>query len=325
MKNKVLALLKKQDTYLSGEEMSHELGVTRAAVWKVIKKLQGEGYIIDSSTKKGYKLVEKPNAITPEELRPMLESNSLGKEINYYNEINSTNEKAKALAREGSTEGTLVIADRQSAGKGRMGRSWISPEGTGIWMSLILKPEILPQYASQLTLVAGLCMCEAIIEVTGLEAYIKWPNDIVVNGKKVCGILTEMSAEMERINYIIIGTGVNVNQKEFPEDLPFATSLALEGGHNYIRASLIKAFLERFEKEYKHYKLSSSLVAILNRYEKHCITLGKTVKITSGNEVFIAEAKAVTGDGNLIVETETGEEKLVYSGEVSVRGLYGYI
>lgn len=325
MKDKVLALLKKQDTYLSGEEMSHELGVTRAAIWKVIKKLQGEGYIIDSSTKKGYKLVEKPNAITPEELKPMLENNSLGQEIHYFKEIDSTNEKAKALAREGCAEGTLVIADRQYQGKGRMGRSWTSPEGTGIWMSLILKPEILPQYASQLTLVAGLCMCEAIIEVTGLEAWIKWPNDIVVNGKKVCGILTEMSAEIERINYIILGIGVNVNQKEFPEDLPFATSLALEGGEDYIRISLIRAFLKRFEKEYEQYKAITSLVAIRNRYEKHCITLGKTVKITSGNEVFIAKARTVAEDGNLIVETETGEEKFVYSGEVSVRGLYGYI
>ena len=325
MKDKVLILLKKQDAYISGEEMSQKLGVTRAAVWKAIKKLQGEGYIIESSTKKGYKLVEKPNVITPAELSPMLENDILGKVINYYKVTDSTNERAKALAREGAKEGTLVIADAQSEGKGRMGRSWNSPEGTGIWMSLILKPEILPQHASQLTLVAGLCMCEAIMAVTGLEASIKWPNDIVVNGKKVCGILTEMSAEMERINYIVLGIGINVNHREFPKELPFATSLALEGGHDYTRAAFIKAFLERFEKKYMHYKLNPNLESVLSLYEKHCITLGKTVKITSGNEAFIAQAKGITVDGNLIVETEMGEEKLVYSGEVSVRGLYGYI
>ena len=325
MKDKVLALLKKQEAYISGEEMSQSLGVTRAAVWKAIKKLQGEGYIIESSTKKGYKLVEKPNVITPAELAPMLCGYTLGQVIKYYEVVDSTNEKAKALAREGASEGTLVIADQQSAGKGRLGRNWSSPAGTGIWMSLILKPEILPQYASQLTLVAGLCMCEAIREVTGLDATIKWPNDIVVNGKKVCGILTEMSAEMERINYIVLGIGVNVNHKAFPEELPFATSLALEGKQDYERASLIKAFLERFEKDYKHYKVDPHLTAILSRYEAHCITLGKTVKIISGNESFTAEAKEITIDGNLIVKTETGEEKLIHSGEVSVRGLYGYI
>ncbi len=325
MKNKVLSLLKRQEGYTSGEEMSRNLGVTRAAIWKSIKKLQGEGYIIESKTKKGYKLVFKPNVITPIELEPLIKNCTLGQQVKYYDEVESTNERGKALAIEGAEEGTLVIADRQSEGKGRLGRSWSSPGGTGIWMSLILKPEILPQYASQLTLVAGLCVCEALKEVTGLSAMIKWPNDIIINNKKVCGILTEMSAEMERINYIVVGIGINVNQRSFPEDLPFATSLAIEGNEEYIRKDIVKAFLYRFNEAYEHYKLEPNLKSMIDQYESNCITLGKTVRITSGGESFIGLAKGITLEGNLLVETEHGEEREINSGEVSVRGLYGYI
>lgn len=325
MKDKVLTFLKEQEEYRSGEEISQKLGVTRAAIWKAIKKLQVDGYEIESSTKKGYKLLNAPNVITPSEIKHNLCTEVLGQEIWYKEEMDSTNNTAKALAREGAKEGLLVIADRQSQGKGRLGRSWASPAGTGIWMSLVLRPHILPRYASQLTLIAGLNMCEAIQEITGLEARIKWPNDIVINGKKVCGILTEMSAEMEGINYIVLGIGVNVNMAYFPEELPYASSLAREGKKEYSRKEIIKDFLEKFEKDYKAYKKQPDLIAIIERYEKNCITLHKKVKLLMSNEELIAKATGINSEGELIVILEDGSSKVVASGEVSVRGLYDYI
>lgn len=325
MKDKVLTFLKEENKYCSGEEISKKLGVTRAAIWKIIKKLQAEGYEIESSTKKGYKLIESPNIVTANEVREHLSTQYLGQTIHYEAEVDSTNQLAKQLAGQGEKEGTLVIADQQTRGKGRLGRVWTSPPGTGIWMSLILRPEILPQYASQLTLVAGLSVCEAIQEVTGLEAQIKWPNDVVVNGKKVCGILTEMSAEMDGINYVIVGIGINVNMKSFAEELPHASSLALQGGQEYSRKEIIKHFLEKFEIDYSVYKQNPNLAAIKTRYEKNCITLHKKVKLIRGNEEIIARAIEITTSGALKVQYEDGKIEDIVSGEVSVRGLYDYV
>ena len=325
MKDKVLTFLKEQEAYRSGEEISQKIGVTRAAIWKAIKKLQADGYEIGSSTKRGYKLLTSPNVVTPSEIKDNLCTEVLGQDIYYKEEIDSTNNKAKALAREGAKEGLLVIADCQTEGKGRLGKNWESPAGTGIWMSLVLRPHILPKYASQLTLVAGLSMCEVIQEVTGLEARIKWPNDIVVNGKKVCGILTEMSAEMEGINYIILGIGVNVNMKYFPEELPYASSLALESRREYSRKTIVKKFLEKFEVYYKTYKKQPDLTPIMERYEKNCITLHREVKLLMGSEEVIAKATGISHEGELLVTLEDGTSKEVSSGEVSVRGLDDYI
>lgn len=329
MKDEVLAFLKEAQGYGSGEEISQKLGVTRAAIWKAIKKLQAEGYEIESSTKKGYKLIKVPNIITPNEVGEHLNTDYFGKSIYYKAEMDSTNNKAKELAREGAKEGTLVIADCQTGGKGRLGRSWESPAGTGIWMSLILRPKILPQYASQLTLIAGLGMCEAIQEVTGLEAKIKWPNDIVVNGRKVCGILTEMHAEMEGINYIVVGIGANVNMQIFPDDLPHATSLLLEGGQEYSRKAIIQSFLKKFEVDYNQYKQIPSLESMRARYEKQCITLHRKIKLLkkvegSVTEV-VAQAIGITNEGALKVRYEDQTMEEVVSGEVSVRGLYDYV
>jgi BirA family biotin operon repressor/biotin-[acetyl-CoA-carboxylase] ligase len=249
----------------------------------------------------------------------------LGKDIRYYDQINSTNEMAKTLAREGASEGTVVIADRQLSGKGRLGKHWDSPSGTGIWMSIILKPDIMPVQASQLTLLAGLSVCEAVNKVTGLESRIKWPNDVVVNRKKVCGILTEMSAELDGINYIIVGIGINVNTKEFTEELSHATSLSLEGGKDYMRRYIIKEILEVFEEDYMVYKKERNIKHFLQRYKDNCITLNGDVKIITHQREYTAYAKDIAKDGSLIVTDEQGQEETIFSGEVSVRGLYGYI
>ncbi len=325
MKDKILDLLKQNQSYVSGEQISNKIGVTRAAIWKGIKKLQEEGYIIESKTKIGYKLIEEPDVVTTSVLKPLLKNNKLVQEIYYKDELDSTNEFAKSLAREGALEGTIVIADTQTSGKGRLGRTWVSPPKTGIWLSLILRPEIKPQHAGQLTLLSGLCMCEAIHNITGMNSYIKWPNDVVVNGKKVCGILTEMNAEIERVNHVVLGIGVNVNQNEFNEDLPYATSLSIEGQTNYKRSIIVKEFIDIFEKAYEAYKVSESLAEFLPRYENKCITLGKEVKIIEGGREIIAQAINVEENGNLIVMLSDGSKKQIYAGEVSVRGLFGYI
>ena len=325
MKDEVLAFLKQEEAYCSGEEISQKLGVTRAAVWKAIKKLQEEGYEITSSTKKGYKLIHRPNIITSGEIKDHLKTKRLGQVIEYRNEVDSTNNLAKELAAKGASEGTLVVADKQTSGKGRLGRNWESPAGTGIWMSLILRPNVLPQYASQLTLVAGLGVCEAVKKSTGLDAKIKWPNDIVVNGKKVCGILTEMSAEMDRVNYVVVGIGINANMEDFPEELPYASSLKLEGQKECIRREIIQYFLEIFEVDYDNYKSKMNLQPVKDRYEENCITLHKKVKLINKENEWIAEAVGITNLGALVVRYEDGKEEEVMSGEVSVRGLYGYI
>lgn len=325
MKEKILEFLKSQKEYLSGEEISSKLGITRAGVWKNINKLKEEGYNIESMTRKGYRLITTPNIITKSEVSSIIHTKVLGKDIRYYDQINSTNEMAKTLAREGSAEGTVVIADRQLSGKGRLGKHWDSPSGTGIWMSIILKPDIMPVQASQLTLLAGLSVCEAINKVTGLESQIKWPNDVVVNKKKVCGILTEMSAELDGINYIIVGIGINVNTKEFAEELSHATSLSLEGGKDYMRRYIIKETLEVFEKDYMVYKKERNIKHFLQRYKDNCITLNGDVKIITHQKEYTAYAKDIAKDGSLIVTDEQGQEETIFSGEVSVRGLYGYI
>lgn len=325
LKDKVLTFLKEQDEYRSGQEISQKLGVTRAAVWKAVKKLQEEDYGIESSTKKGYRLTRTPDVITPGEIKHDLKTLALGHVVDYHTVIDSTNKRAKELARAGADEGLLVLAEKQLSGKGRLGRIWESPTGTGIWMSLVLRPQISPQYASQLTLVAGLSLCETIMEVTGLQAQIKWPNDIIINGKKVCGILTEMSAEMDGINYIVVGIGINVNMREFPDSLPYASSLAIEGKKEYCRRDIIKYFLEKFEKDYMQYKLKPNLEDFLERYEKNCITLHKKVKLIVGAKEITAYSEHVTKEGNLIVTLEDGTREEVSSGEVSVRGLYGYV
>lgn len=325
MKDKVLNFLKEQDDYRSGEEISQKLGVTRSAVWKDIKKLQAQGYEIVSSTKKGYKLIVSPNIMTAHEIQEKLATKVMGQAITYYDEVDSTNTVAKSLAREGAKEGTLVVADKQNSGKGRLGRVWSSPARQAISMSLILRPQIMPSKASQLTLIAGVSICEAIEKVTGLNAQIKWPNDIVVNGKKICGILTEMSAQVECIEYVIVGIGVNVNIKAFPETLPYASSLALEGNKEYSRKEIIAYFLEIFEQEYYKYLKTLDLSFIKERYESQCITIGRKVKLISSTNERLAEALGINELGELVVKLEDGTIEAVSTGEVSVRGLYGYI
>lgn len=254
-----------------------------------------------------------------------LQTSYMGKIIEYYEEIDSTNTRAKEWAKEGAQAGSMVLAEMQNSGKGRLGRLWVSPSGVGIWMSIILRPDVMPVNVPQVTLVAGLSMCKAIRQVTGLEAQIKWPNDIVVASKKVCGILTEMSATMEKVNYVVVGVGVNVNTTEFDESIPYASSLAREGQKQYEREEIIKAFAEIFEEDCKLFEEDKSLKNILKEYKDYCITLNKEVRISNNQVDYIAYVEDISEDGSLIIKKQDGTYEKVFAGEVSVRGLYGYV
>lgn len=318
LKEKILDILKSADGYISGERISETLSISRAAVWKHIKKLKENGYEIESVTNKGYRLVSSPDILTEDGIKSGLKTDFIGHSVYVYDVTDSTNNRAKECS--SAPDGSLFIADVQTGGKGRLGRSWASPSGTGIWMSLLLKPRISLADISQITLVAGLAVCRAI----GNGAVIKWPNDIVIGTKKVCGILTEMSAEINMVNYVVCGIGINVNTAGFDDELSEkATSLLIETGETLNRAETVSAVLNEFESLYTDF-LENGLKNILPEYKSLCVTLNRKVKVTYQGEVFTAKAADIDNTGSLVIE-RGGEKITVNSGEVSVRGIYGYI
>ena len=325
MKAEILKMLRETDGYVSGQELCNKFGVSRTAVWKAINQLKENGYEIEAVQNKGYHLLSAPDVMDQTELESIHTTEWAGCEIYYFDSIDSTNTKAKELAEEGHPSGTLVVADRQTAGKGRRGRSWESPSGIGIFMTLMLKPEINPNHASMLTLVAAMATTRAIRRVTGVPAMIKWPNDIVMNGKKVCGILTEMSAQFDYINHIVIGIGINVHNEDFPEEIAqTASSIYLESGQHIHRASLIEAFLEEFEDVYAEYLKTEDMEGLQKEYDAMLVNRGRQVRVLDPKEPFEGKAMGITKKGELIVDTWESR-KLVSSGEVSVRGIYGYV
>lgn len=319
---RILELLRRQKGFLSGEDIGRELSITRAAVWKGIKKLREEGYEIEAVTNRGYRLTNPETMYNKRELEQGLKTKTMGQSIYFYEETDTTNNRARELALEGAPEGTLVVAEKQTAGRGRRGKVWESPLGTGIWMSLVLRPQIAPAEASVLTLLCGLATAEAIEAETGLSAGIKWPNDILINGKKAVGILTEMDCEMSEVHFVIPGIGINVNTASFPPEIAeIATSLYLECGKTVSRRRLVHKVLERLEEHYETFLQTGSFAAMLEDYRKHCITLGKEVHVL-GREPFFAEALDITPEGELLVRrADNGKEEVVFSGEVSIRGV----
>lgn len=319
---RILELLRRQEGFLSGEDIGRELSITRAAVWKGIKKLREEGYEIEAVTNRGYRLTNPETMYNKRELEQGLKTKTMGQTIYFYEETDTTNNRARELALEGAPEGTLVVAEKQTAGRGRRGKVWESPLGTGIWMSLVLRPQIMPAEASVLTLLCGLATAEAIEAETGLSAGIKWPNDILINGKKAVGILMEMDCEMSEVHFAIPGIGINVNTASFPPEIAeIATSLYLECGKTVSRRRLVHKVLERLEEHYETFLRTGSFAAMLEDYRKHCITLGKEVHVL-GREPFFAEALDITPEGELLVRrADNGKEEVVFSGEVSIRGV----
>lgn len=325
MKTEILTMLKQADGYVSGQEICDHFGVSRTAVWKVMNSLKEEGYEIESVPKRGYRLMNQPDVLSKNEIESRVHTQWAGRQVYYFDETDSTNNDVRKLMAEGAGHGILAVADKQTAGKGRRGRTWISPAGANIFMSIGLKPELSPDKASMLTLVMALAICDTIHEVTGLDSRIKWPNDIVVNGKKVCGMLTEMEAELDCIHSVVIGIGINVNQQEMPEEIrETATSLFLESGEKIIRAHIIEKAMEYFEDYYAQFMEKGDLSLLKEAYNARLVNMDAGVRVLDPRGEYEGIAKGINTEGELLVE-RNGETVRVYAGEVSVRGVYGYV
>jgi BirA family biotin operon repressor/biotin-[acetyl-CoA-carboxylase] ligase len=329
MKELILQELKScPGQYISGEEISSRLKVSRTAIWKCINQLKDMGYVIESQTKKGYRLLESPDSLLPQEITEGLNTQLIGKSIKYLEQVDSTNLYAKRIAEADFQEGTVIIAEEQLKGKGRMGRHWVSPRGKGIWMTIMLKPQIAPADAAKVTLLTACAVCRAIEQTCNISPQIKWPNDILLNGKKLCGILTEMSIEQDEINYLIVGIGINVNIE--PQDLPqelhsVATSVRIEKGSSIVRKELTAAIINNFEHCYKNFIEASSIEGFLKEYKERSALLGREVTASSSFLSLKGKVLDITKEGQLLLQLEDGSMKEIISGEVSVRGLSGYI
>ena len=321
MKDPILQALR-HGNYVSGEEIGKAIGVSRTAVWKHINKLRHQGYRIDSSSRKGYSLVNITNSPLPEEIMEGLSTHTLGQHIQYYKEVESTQDIAKQLAAGGADEGTLVIAEKQSRGRGRMGRQWTSSPG-GVYLSLILRPEIKPSEALWFPLIAGIAVAQAIRQLVGLQAKLKWPNDIFVGGKKAGGILIEMSAEIDRLDYVIVGMGINVNtrMKDFPQELKkIATSLRNECGQEISSVKLVQAILTILEHWYEDFS-TSGFERIRQTWKEMSNTIGSLVSVNTREASIKGHALDIDHDGALIVQSTDGTPKRIIAGDITLRNL----
>ncbi len=326
MKAEIIRQLKETGGYVSGQQLSEKLGVSRTAVWKAIGRLRNEGYQIEAVRNRGYRLLEASDLLTETECREALTGRWLGNSVYCFGVTDSTNLQAKLLAEKGAPEGTLVIAEKQTAGRGRRGRSWISPPGGGLWFSLVLRPHIRPSVTPMLTLVAAMAVAAGIEDSTGISAYIKWPNDIVVSGKKVVGILTELSAEAQETHYVVVGIGINVNIAGFPEEIrTTATSLYLESGVFYKRCAIVAAIMKRMEQYYTTYMETLSLEGLRDEYIGRLVSMNREVIILKPEREQRGICEGIDRNGCLLVRREDGSVERVISGEVSVRGIYGYV
>lgn len=325
MRSEILGLLRKScDKYISGEDIARILGVSRTAVWKHIKELKEDGYEIESLARKGYRLYSSPDLLLPEEVSNGLDTEIIGKKIIHYDEIPSTNNAAKLLATQGDfVDGTVIVSEGQTTGRGRMDRVFFSPKGKGIWATVLLKPNFLPSEASKCTLMAAVSVAKAM-KAFGLKGGIKWPNDLmdIQTGRKLTGILTEMSAEMDHINYLVIGTGINVNidEEEFPEEIrEKATSMSVMAGKNIDRVKFFQVFLKALDECWLSV-LKNGFEPIIEEWRQYNITLGQTVDVIgiTTKERYTGVAADIDEDGCLLVDTPTGRRKVV-AGDVSIR------
>ncbi len=311
-------LQKNRQTQLSTKQISQELGIHPYVIYQVIKELRRWGFIISSEKGKGYKLLEVPDFLLPGKIKRNLKTKLLGKKVLCYRTVGSTNNLAFRLAESGAEEGTLIVADKQTKGRGRMGRSWYSPPKLGLWISLILRPDIPPLKAPSLSICAGLALAQSIGELTGMDAKTKWPNDCFLNGRKVGGVLLELSAEIDRINFVIAGIGVNVNHQlnDFPKNLSsIATSLRIEVGKEVPRVKLLSSFLEKFEAIYLDFK-KNGFTPQRSLIKKFSSLLGTKVTVKYGKEEIEGIAEDIDDHGSLVLRVGK-EKRVVTTGEVA--------
>jgi BirA family transcriptional regulator, biotin operon repressor / biotin---[acetyl-CoA-carboxylase] ligase len=306
--------------YLSGQTLADAIGCSRTAIWKHIEELRKDGFELEAIRNKGYRIIKTTDRVSADEIRLGLKTKFLGQSIHYEDSVESTQRVAHRLAYEQAMEGTVVVAEEQTLGRGRMDRTWYSPKYTGIWMSIILRPKLPLPKAPQLTLIAAVAVVQAIEDITELSPQIKWPNDILIKGKKMTGILTELQAESDQINSVIIGMGINVNQHiaDFPIELrETATSLAIEQGITFSRPALIRSLLTHLEKLYLLY-LEKGFLPIKILWESYAISIGKTIRARTLSSVIEGKALGITNDGVLKIEDHAGEIHFIYSADIEL-------
>ena len=322
MDEEILRLLRSHPSgFVSGEEISRLLKLSRTAIWKRVKKLRTLGYVIEALPRMGYRLIQSPDLLLPSEIGPLLRTEWMGKKVHYFNSIDSTNSTAYQLALNGAEEGEVVIGESQKKGRGRLGRQWVSPPFLNLYLSVVLRPKIPPHRASLITFMAAVAAAETIEKHSGLTPSIKWPNDLLLRKKKVAGLLNEIHSETDRIHFVILGMGVNLNMdaKEFPKEIRTkATSLKEERGQPVSRKAFAALLLEALERWYEIF-LKEGGAPVLKAWRDRAQIRGKKVRVTSFDEVLIGRAIDVDSDGALILETRGGKRKRIVAGDVEYK------
>ncbi|MDD2236659.1 MAG: biotin--[acetyl-CoA-carboxylase] ligase [Kiritimatiellae bacterium] len=315
----ILTALRLATDWLTGERLAEQLGISRMAVSKQVATLNGMGYRIESAHRKGYRFHSAPDLLLPEEIRFQLQTERFGQEeIHYFGELPSTNTAAKEAALSGCPEGTLFIAEHQTNGRGRRGRTWLAEASHGLCFSLLLRPVFSPRQLTLLPLLAAVAVSEAIENVSGIRAEVKWPNDLIIGGKKICGILTEAGFDLESIDYVVLGIGLNINTpaQAFPLELrEIATSLAMETGAPLDRRVLARAILDCFERRYTQ-ACAEGFDAVLDAWCERSCTLGRTVTIRQETGTLQGRAEAITPEGALVLRLPNGSSQAVVSGDL---------
>jgi len=317
--------------YVSGGELSRRFNISRTAIWKYVEELRREGYCVEASPRKGYRMIPSEERLNSWEIAENLDTQIVGRVVHYFDAIDSTNNYAKKLAAEGCADGLAVVAGQQTAGRGRLGRSWVSQPDKGIYITVVLRPDMAPAETQILTLAAAVAAVRAIYAAAGISLGIKWPNDLVAAGRKVCGILLEMSSEADRVNYIVIGIGINYSQEpeDFPEELrnrAISLKMAAEDApsKSISRLSIIRSLLRELDAVYRII-LEGGQEKILQMWREHSVTIGREVRFMLRDMEYTGTAVDITRDGKLSIECSDGIRRDLYSGEVSVRGIYDYV
>jgi BirA family transcriptional regulator, biotin operon repressor / biotin---[acetyl-CoA-carboxylase] ligase len=318
---KILSALRENPGGISGAQLAEQLKISRAAIWSRIEDLRRVGYDIEAAPHFGYRLVSSPDALHADDLIARLgKTKVIGRDIRVFEETTSTNDVIDKLARDGVKEGVVVFAESQTKGRGRLGRKWISPAHKGLWFSILLRPDLRPQEATQLTVASATALRRAIQNETDLKPEIKWPNDILIGGKKVAGILTELSAEVDRVKHIILGIGVDVNLDagELPAELrKMATSLKIETGEMISRAELAVAILRELDFDCARI-CTGKFPAVADEWESYCVTIGKNVTVHIGDRKIRGCAESLDDDGALLLRTEHGRLEPITGGDVTL-------
>jgi BirA family biotin operon repressor/biotin-[acetyl-CoA-carboxylase] ligase len=311
---KIVDSLRRKLDYVSGDSIANRLGITRQALWKHIQELKELGYEIVAVPHLGYRLVSTPDRLLPFEVSSNLDTQFIGRKVHYFDVVSSTMDIALQLGMKGASEGTLVLAEAQTKGRGRLGRAWSSPKYRGIYLSLILRPKILPNQASIFTLLSAVSVCEAIKKAVGLDAQIKWPNDIFIHHKKLGGILTELNAEMDEIRFVVIGIGLNVNNDKRTL-VAQATSLKEQKKESVNRVDLVREILRKLEANYLFFQEKGAR-HVIEKWRDYNITLGRRVKVFSHRDHVEGEAFDIDIDGGLLIRKDSGSQEKVMAGDV---------